>query len=716
MSSGQASPNNNSSSKRRKTTHTTRHSSTTARIPVATPPEELAEPTLANPTCTVAPLDAAIAKIESFVRTLRYAQQRAVFRDNATRYITAFATFYRENKSLSKMKDDPTYCPASCRINIPLQPTPRVKESAAFKALADESAGVAKEISLQMGKMILKCKLLNNADKKRETIEIYAKALSNMAEILLAEIDANTSDKHALVADLLTQHQNDVINHLSIPLPDFVNIYKSTNNITTLPSSLANSPHPQTTPDKPPPTTNTTTPTPQNQPHTSPNQNQPSRTPTVHPPHTHNQQNLPTAPTAPLRTLAGDFVTAGALLQPSPPPYHHAPPVETHLPPLPPRENPQQRPTSPPHTPAHANTPTANTTADNTFDYSDAFTDAFNVETMAYNETTAPTETQTHLSPIRTILNPYTKKQNQFSFSRDFTSQELTELDTITRAEITQHENQRLTLLNSLREKAYTPHSPSPTTTNPQTPTTNNPTNVLQSVTYHTTRNDDAISTLTAMDDSTPSSRPSVTFHPSITTNPYTIALHKLHTAVLKCFVEAQTEYIDVQNSILVEAHLTRIAARQRTEQTAESTAIILHSEPTTPARTIGIAIDDRIHKNRKELEQRLKAVEQQLEQAKNRNAAIARRLNATPQQSQQLVKDTGAPTAGAATKKSALPKPHPLHQQHRWVPPSKTQPVNASPAADERATQQNRTAPGNAPSNNRHRRNTNIWPTRQRK
>jgi hypothetical protein len=143
---------------------------------------------------------------------------------------------------------------------------------------------------------------------------------------------------------------------------------------------------------------------------------------------------------------------------------------------------------------------------------------------------------------------------------------------------------------------------------------------------------------------------------------------------------------------------------------------IILHSKPTTPTRTIGIAIDDCIHKNHKELEQRLKAVKQQLEQAKSRNAAIARCLNATPQQSQQLVKDTGASNAGATTKKSALPKPHSLHQQHCWIPPSKTQTINTSPAVDKHATQQNRTASGNASSNNRHKRNPNTWPTKQHK
>ena len=36
-------------------------------------------------------LEMASARIEAFVQTLRYAQQRAVFQDNAMRYITTFA-------------------------------------------------------------------------------------------------------------------------------------------------------------------------------------------------------------------------------------------------------------------------------------------------------------------------------------------------------------------------------------------------------------------------------------------------------------------------------------------------------------------------------------------------------------------------------------------------------------------------------------------------
>ncbi len=137
-------------------------------------------------------------------------------------YINAFADYYRESKSLVKTKDDPSYCPPSFCITIPLQPMLRVKESIAFKALADESARVAAEISRQMAAQILKCKCLNNADKQHETVELYAKGLANMAEIFLAESHANNTNKHDLVIDLLTQHQQDALSHLPVNLSTFI--------------------------------------------------------------------------------------------------------------------------------------------------------------------------------------------------------------------------------------------------------------------------------------------------------------------------------------------------------------------------------------------------------------------------------------------------------------------------------------------------------------
>ena len=145
-----------------------------------------------------------------------YTQQQAVFQDNAMRYITTFADFYHESKSLLRTKDDPTYCPPSCRITIPMQPTQRVREGTTFKALADELAWIANEVSLRMAAQVLKCKYLNNADKQGEPDEIFAKGLANMAEILLAEVNTPSTTKHDLVADLLSNYEVDAIGHINM--------------------------------------------------------------------------------------------------------------------------------------------------------------------------------------------------------------------------------------------------------------------------------------------------------------------------------------------------------------------------------------------------------------------------------------------------------------------------------------------------------------------
>ena len=145
-----------------------------------------------------------------------------------------------------------------------------------------------------------------------------------MAEILLAELDTNNSDKHALVADLLTHHQQDTLNLLSVSLPEFIEIYKSTNNIAALPSSLKTTPHRQQHPDKPYATAYTTTRTPPpTQTHTTPTPTPTSTLTNTPPCQTHHLQT-PTETThgAPPRILAGDFVTADTLLlQTSPQQY-----------------------------------------------------------------------------------------------------------------------------------------------------------------------------------------------------------------------------------------------------------------------------------------------------------------------------------------------------------------------------------------------------------
>ena len=77
-----------------------------------------------------------------------------------------------------------------------------------------------------MAAQVLKCKYLNNTDKQCESVEVFTKGLANMAEILLAEVNTNNITKHDLVADLLSNHEQDALGHLNITLKCFADIYK----------------------------------------------------------------------------------------------------------------------------------------------------------------------------------------------------------------------------------------------------------------------------------------------------------------------------------------------------------------------------------------------------------------------------------------------------------------------------------------------------------
>jgi hypothetical protein len=62
-----------------------------------------------------------------------------------------------------------------------------------------------------------------------------------------------------------------------------------------------------------------------------------------------------------------------------------------------------------------------------------------------------------------------------------------------------------------------------------------------------------------------------------------------------------------------IEANLSKIAARQRIEECAEATAIIINSEETPTPRTVGATIDERIRKTQQDLEKHLQSLEQRL-------------------------------------------------------------------------------------------------------
>ena len=281
-------------------------------------------------------------------------------------------------------------------------------------------------------------------------------------------------------------------------------------------------------------------------------------------------------------------------------------------------------------------------------------------------------------------------------------------------------EASRTATLNSLRSSGramtsnMSTNAPPQTTDNPSTPTPD--ATPINNVIHANLRGDADFSTLTGTGDgTTPSSRSSVSFHCALTSGTHHGALNTLRTAVLKCFAASQAEYIRAFNAKAIEANLSKIAARQRTEECAESTAITINSESTPTPRTVGATIDARIRRSQQELEKRLQSLEQRLANKKYKSASFERRLQSQQQQKhattqpqsarqqQQPAKDTGAIQVGATQKKSTLASQHtaPVAAKPRWTPPPPpTTQYHQRPAGrGERnnAITQNNTGRGNA-------------------
>ena len=636
------------------------------------------------PTNTSA-LETASATIEAFVRTLHYPQQRAVFQDNALRYLHAFAEFYRESKILLKTKDDPSYCPPSCRITIPLQANQRVRESTAFKALADESARITNEFSLKMAAQLLKVKCLNNADKQRESVELYAKGLANMAEILLAEVNTSSTSKHDLVADLLSNFELDATGHINMSLDRFVNIYREINKLparrelaTPVEPAHQTQPSTRATTHQPPDSTrhlqqNTTpaNPTLQINPPTVPNPFAANANTTALSP-TNNTDVAATTTDAP----SPGFVTALSLL-PTPPPGVSYPTNPT--PQLP-------TPTQPTPTAVH---PSLHVNHDTMTAFEAAFPYELTPPQNTHQSTLPaqpPAASIANPPPLFTTINPYSRGENTIHYSREYTTQELEAIQLAEQSHQTAQAASRIAILDSLRSSGRT------MTTNLSTPTpdgTNDaqaaPLATTINIVHTTTRGDADSSTLTGTGDgTTPSSRSTVSFHHNLTTGTHHNALQTLRMAILKCYAAAQAEYIRAYNAKAIEANLTKIAARQRTEECAESTAITIHSENTPTPRTVGATIDAKIRRSQQELEKRLQSLEQRLANEKHKSASFERRLqqkqhhqsaHTTTTTAQQSAKDTGAYLVGAAQKKSTTPTQPvlPPTAKPRWTPPPST-------------------------------------------
>jgi hypothetical protein len=176
------------------------------------------------------PLDAATKHVVDFAQTLQFNGQRIAAVEIGKAYFKPFCEFYRESKNIIKAIDDPAYCPTSCVVKSNFQPLESIEKSQAYLAHKQTVAALIQNTKLELGALHLKGLVLNNNERKKQLLEIFAKALPRLAESILVDADAKAYGKHNLVADYLIQHHNDLLATKQSGLQYFLGIYRTVNN------------------------------------------------------------------------------------------------------------------------------------------------------------------------------------------------------------------------------------------------------------------------------------------------------------------------------------------------------------------------------------------------------------------------------------------------------------------------------------------------------
>jgi hypothetical protein len=569
------------------------------------------------------PLSAAIAVIDEFVQTLPYAEQRSVFRDNATRYIEAFAEYYREAKSLLQTKSQSDVIPKNCQVTVPIQPSERVKESQAYKTLAANVAGFTRSVGIRMRDFVHQCKSLNNESQKDLCSEILIKALPNLAEILLAaEPTTHPINRHDLVAALLRHHINEICTSLSIPTDAFISKYSQLHNVIkhfNITSTTAEAPNKDTTypsnnnPNIPTNTSHETQTPPSHRP-LNPYHGKNSNTPSSH-------STITTG-----TTLTNQTNTTN-------------PPITT------PTNITTKTNTTPPTNTIMDSNPTTNTIATN---------NPPSMTTLNHTTTENPPQ-QPH--PDQHIQNDKIKTTNRVLFDTSF-SQITNWGDFETSDDETPSTNKR-------KEPPYTEQPDCPSTTQPHPKRTN-----ISNHNHNTPKQNNTLS-----DDLSNAPTPQNTQHTLYPPPIYTLLPSFWH-AISTCFLRSQAAYITQYNHNATALNLRRVLTKQRLEDSADETLSLLTSEETPTPKTIAAIVDTKVRESEKLLRQQIQSLKATYNDERNKRIALERTIKQHHiPQSTTPSKDTGAkPPAGADAKKSAnIRWEAPLTTPHKSTPPNNT-------------------------------------------
>jgi hypothetical protein len=542
-----------------------------------------------------------------------------------------------DSKKLLRMTGNTEWIPNNCQVAVPLQPVEGILEIKAYKDLATTVDSFSRAISIQIKNFVIKCKTLNNDHYKFTAIEALAKALPNVAELLIAEAeDPPPINKHHLVAAYLRFFHFDLLSMLTTSVDEFQVVYIKTHN-TRFPLI------PRI--DAPTPTlTETITP------HKSLLNFLHSRG--------HNINNTPSTNSDTLTTInTGEDTSTNN--SPNPSTTFLSPANKIHNPYI-------QTPRS------HAsNTPS----------------------TVATTQTTQTT-TPNPLPPFHTPNqppphnNPSPEPNNPTPHPDTNNTSPIKNTAETTEAHI--HNNH-------IPPSSPTPN-PSPTT--PTTTTidltsteqmTNNPTN---NITTTTTKGITATPQQPTLTNTTHSDKPAI--HNAKTSTDELIygisrsdpLVLRLHEIMSQCFTRVQVAYVSQYARNAIALNIRRVASKQRLENSANSTALLLANEMLPPPpKTITAVVNKQIQLSSNATEKRLQSLEDTVANERAKRQRLERDLSkrfvpppspltttktptptTNPTHKNTAAKEAGASMAGASAKKSAIRWEAPPGSQHPYT------------------------------------------------
>jgi hypothetical protein len=164
-------------------------------------------------------LPTAVAKerIQATVKKLPHKLQTPVVK-LATNIFLAYTKWFNKKKRFDVPANDSEYLPIELQFQVKLQCCKEVTEGQDFKALSNNLDAAILEARKALKPFVMSTKELDLAHLRLQVFRATDEALPSLAELLLADVDAEAYGKHILVTNFLTGFGDDVMS-FSASLP-----------------------------------------------------------------------------------------------------------------------------------------------------------------------------------------------------------------------------------------------------------------------------------------------------------------------------------------------------------------------------------------------------------------------------------------------------------------------------------------------------------------